>query len=138
VEPNTTDQSPESSPPKHSSTPDDLRFHATVCVEELYRGFQEEEGQSQIIPKEEYSRRRAFLDELTKDIVRIAYIPDEEVEQSSDDYEGELRGALSFRLFELVMNTISSYDIPEDRQINLTLTWELATLIKHLNDFHPL
>lgn|GEM_PF-6274085 len=129
---NATDQVPESDPPEDTCTPDELREHAIGCVEELYRIFQVE---SQGLPKEEYSHRRAFLDELTKDIVRIAFIPDEQVEQAFDDYESKLSAKLSFDLFYHATSSIFCYTFPENKQISLALPWELTTLLYHFGYF---
>jgi hypothetical protein len=83
----------------------------------------------QKLTADEYSRRRRFLDELTIDVSRISFLPDDEVLAAYEDFGLGLSPELAHWFIDHIVPRLENSDIKENEQFSFVLDWEFVTLV---------
>ncbi len=106
-----------------------LRDIALASVDDLYQRLQEAD-----LSEEAYSNRRAVVDDLTKNIVRIPFIPDEEVVEAFYTFRHEVTDALEISVLDLVLPNLRIEGLKENEKFSFALDWWTVTLINLINN----
>ena len=106
-----------------------LRDIALASVGDLYQCLQEAN-----LSEEAYSNRRAVVDDLTKNIVRIPFIPDEEVVEAFYTFRHEVTDALEISVLDLVLPNLRIEGLKENEKYSFSLSWWAVTLINLINN----
>jgi hypothetical protein len=113
--------------PRAASTDiESIRRTVVECIAFIYRSLGEER---QKLTADEYSRRRRFLDELTIDVSRISFLPDDEVLAAYEDFGLGLSPELAHWFIDHIVPRLENSDIKENEQFSFVLDWEFVTLV---------
>ena len=128
MEPNTPVQDSQSeSTLNESDHIEECRYVAFSAAERLYQLLRNEKPN---LAEDEYSRMRSYLDDLTKQVVRIPFVADEEVVALYEAFEEKANTALRSRVLAVVMPSLESLvDLTENDKITFDLNWVIITLI---------
>ena len=74
------------------------------------------------------------MDDLTKNIVRIPFIPDEEVVEAFYTFRHEVTDALEISVLDLVLPNLRIEGLKENEKFSFALDWWTVTLINLINN----
>jgi hypothetical protein len=117
-----------SEPDSFEESSEDIDGFRNCTIESVARIYKLLQDDRQSLLADEYSRRRHFLDELTKEVSRISFLPDDEVQAAYEDFGLGLSGELCDWFIRHIMPYLES-DFEENQQFSFVLDWEFVTIV---------